>query len=115
MTMAVRKYREHLTSYGEVVTLKRIVANPPDQTLGTVHARIMGYSPQEIAAGIDAGRRKAILLAEDLAGFNPPVKKNDRLVLASGVVLTVQAVNGSTRKIGDVVLAYECEVSGAAL
>lgn len=110
-----RLYRRQLSSYGEKVTLRRIVVNQPDQDLATPWARITGYRPEEIAGGIDAGHRKAIVLAEDLAGIDPPIKVNDRLVLASGTVLTVHSVDGSTRKIGSTVLAYECEVSGAVL
>lgn len=107
-------YREFLTEWGQVVTIKRILANQPDQTLGTARARIMGYKPEEIAAGIDAGRRRVIVLAEDIASYNPPLRKNDRIVTSAGAVLVIERVDASTRKIGDTVLAYECEASGAA-
>lgn len=113
--MAVQKYREFLTKYGEVVTIKRIVANQPDQTLGTARARIMSYKPEEIAGGIDAGNRRVIILAEDVASFTPPLRKNDRITTASGSTLTINSVDGSTRKIGNTVLAYECSASGASI
>lgn len=113
MSVAVDKYRELLTAHGEVVTFKRVVVNQPEQVLGTARVRIMGYTPAEIAAGIDAGRRRVIVLAEDVANYNPPLRKNDRMVTGSGVVYTIQYVDTNTRKDGDTILAYELQVSGA--
>ncbi len=96
------------------MTLRRIAANQPDLTLATVRARIKGYRPEEVVGGIQAGSRNALLLAEDLTDVSPPVRKNDRLVLASGTELTVLSVDDSTHKHGATVLAFICEVAGAA-
>ncbi|MBI1621498.1 hypothetical protein IOD40_12595 [Aquamicrobium sp. cd-1] len=115
MRAPAAEYREMLRDGGEVVTLKRIVPNQPEQTLATVSARIKGYRPEEVVGSIQAGNRKAILLAEDLKDVSPPIQKNDRLVLASGGVLTVVTVDSSTHKYGTTVLAYVCQVSGTAL
>ncbi|WP_099866063.1 hypothetical protein [Pararhizobium haloflavum] len=112
--MSAGKYRSLFRRRGEVVVLRRIVANQPDQDLGAVHARISGYKAEEIAAGIDAGERQVILLAEDVASFDPPVRKNDRLARADGAVLTIESVDGSTHMDGDTILAYVCRASGAS-
>jgi hypothetical protein len=102
-----RIYRDHLTAFGELVTLRKSGA----ADIGNIRARITGYRPEEIVGGIEAGHRRAILLAEDLT-VKPA--KNDRIVLQDGTALVVLSVDGSTRKVGSTLLAYECQVAGAA-
>lgn len=81
---------------------------------GPTRARILTYSPEEIAAGITAANRKAILLHEDLAATPFPTGpvKGMRLIW-NGRTLIIANVDNGTRRLQGVPIAYICEVSGA--
>jgi hypothetical protein len=101
-------YARALRDHGETVTVER-----PGGPSVEVRARIMGYSAEELVSGITQGDRKAILLAEDLerAGFPGPIRRNDRVVVR-GRPMNVESVDDSTRRIGEVLIAYELGVTG---
>lgn len=79
----------------------------------TALARIVGWSPEELASGLMQGERKIILLAEDLelAGFPEPIERNDGIHVR-GRRLNVESVDDSTRRIGDTLIAYELGATG---
>lgn len=84
-----------------------------------IRAIIEGFAPRELegATGVDQGSRKVWLLAQDIAGATgtDPVPgapiKNDRLFIR-GTQTIIQSVDADTHRVGDVVNAYYCIVSG---
>jgi hypothetical protein len=98
---------------GEQITLRR--GAPPSNTDYSVHGWVTTYDPEDVVGSIQQGRRKAILLAEDVetSGFPLPIlPKQDRLIWA-GKTLVVSAVDDASRRVQGVLIAYELELSGA--
>lgn len=109
-------YRREVSENGETVTLRRINPSPTPSTDKSVLARVVGYAPNELVGGIQQGDRKVIVLAEDVenTGFPVPIKTggSDKIVLASGRVLNIQAVDDNTRRVGGILIAYEITARG---
>jgi len=76
-------------------------------------ARVVGYLPDEVVGSIQQGDRKAIVYADDLIGsaVSLPVLGSDKLVVR-GRELQIVAVDDSTRRVQDVLIAYELVVRG---
>lgn len=124
MTPAQAKamHRRQIRAHGERVSLRREGLDPAP-TSPNLRARVTGFTPQELASGIDQGSRKVILLAEDLdaaiaAGSWPApaagaaaVMKDDTLIVR-GAPLNVESVDDSTRRIAGVLIAYEIVALG---
>ena len=72
-----------------------------------------GYAPHELVGNILQGDRRIILFADDLLGkgFALPVTTNDKVVVR-GKELAIVAVDDSTRRVNDVLIAYELQVRG---
>ncbi|MGN6549754.1 MAG: hypothetical protein ACTHJ3_07665 [Pararhizobium sp.] len=108
------QYRRMLGAYGETVTLRRTVPNGAPIEASAL-ARVTGYQPNELVSGIEQGDRKVILLAEDVetSGFPVPFKTSgsDKIV-ARGTMLSIEAVDDSTRRVASVLIAYELRVRG---
>lgn len=106
-------YRRQIAANGETITLRRI--GSPDQNF-PVRARVMGFSPEELVAGLDQADRKVIVLAEDVetSGFPVPFDDggSDKVVLSGGEILNVQSVDDHTRRVGGVLIAYEIVARG---
>ncbi|HVI28852.1 hypothetical protein [Hansschlegelia sp.] len=115
-------YRRQISAHGELVALRREALDPAPEASG-LRARVTGFSPEELASGIDQGARKVILLAEDLeaaiaagnwpepaAGF-PAILKDDTLVVR-GAPVNVERVDDSTRRVSGELIAYELTVIG---
>lgn len=115
-------YRREMAEHGETVSIRREADDPTPEALN-LRARVTGFSPEEIAAGIDQGARKIILLAEDVereiaanrwpppaAGF-AAILKDDTLMLR-GAPLNVERVDDSTRRVAGVLVAYEITALG---
>ncbi len=101
---------------GEVVTVRRIVANAP-AIEAKARARISGYQPDELTGGIQQGDRKVLLSHEDLAaqGFPVPVRTNDKIILirfGGNRVLNVQDVDDSTHRDAGNLAAYLIRATG---
>ena len=115
-------YREQLLEDGERVILRREALDAAPEATG-LRARVTGFTPEELASGIDQGARKVILLAEDLdaaiaAGDWPAplagtgaILKDDTLVVR-GVPVNVDRVDDSTRRVAGELIAYELTVIG---
>lgn len=111
-------YRRAFADVGETVTLKRLGGSLEAQVL----ARPVGFEPQEIAAGVDQGERKLLVLAEDVeaavtagtwaAAGGDLIVKNDRITMR-GRMLVVQRSDDSTRRVAGVLMAYEVRAMGS--
>jgi hypothetical protein len=104
------QYRELIASDGETVRLRR------GSTDYEVRARVTGFTPEEIAAGINQGSRRIIALAEDVeaSGFPLPIRSgSDAVMIRSGAQrLTINDVDDSTRRVGGVLIAYVIQATG---
>lgn len=76
---------------------------------------VTGYQPHELVPGsvIQQGDRKVLLLVEHLIDrqFALPVTTADKVVVR-GRELAIIAVDDSTRRIGDTLIAYELQCRG---
>jgi len=126
---ALATYRRLVMAGGELVTIKRKqpAAPPPGDdeepepdpeepvipTEVTVRARVIDASSDEMDDGSQQGRRKVIVLAEDIpSNFLPLREKGADKVVLRGALCTIEFVDDSTRRIGGVLIAYELHVSG---
>lgn len=109
---------------GEEMRLRRysgIGANRALAYEATVRVRVMsasgaGGAPAPLAGTIQEHRQVALVYAPDVAAaaFPEPIRRGDQLVRADGAgkVLAIDTVDDATRRIGGMLVAYECEVSG---
>jgi hypothetical protein len=107
-------YRTVLT---DSVTVRRLTGTGANQTpFDALHipARVMGYTPDEIAGTIQQGDRKVIVLADALTAkqWPEPVKKGDRIILADGRTTTVESVDQDSKRVAGVLIAYVLQVRG---
>lgn len=115
MTPAATKaaYARQFLAHGETVMLRRLSGVGAGDY--AARARIVNFEPSDLIGSIQQGRRKAIVLAEDIAasGFPLPIlPKQDRLIWA-GKTLVIRAVDDATRRVQGVAMAYELELAGA--
>lgn len=82
-------------------------------TADNIRGRLMGYTPLEISGTILQGDQKLVVMKSDLddAGFPTP-RKGDKVTSSDNRTLTVQFVDADTRRCGDTLIAYECQVRG---
>lgn len=109
-------YRASMQRVGWTVKLRRMRASPLAPLEHDVMARIVDYEPHEIVNGMKLGSRKAIVLAEDIeaSGIPLPLSKSGTDKLVDGVrVYNIDEVDDTSRRLQDVVVAYELRVSGA--
>jgi hypothetical protein len=104
-------YADYVNRRGETVVVRR-------RTGGAVidapaRARIDGYSPAELVAGINQGDRRVLVLVEDLekAGWPLPLRRLDRLVIR-GRELNVEDVDDNTHRHAGVLAAYQVRATG---
>lgn len=115
---AARAYRNMMAVRGEPVTLRRISFPGGVQTKAdseaTVLARIADYRPEQVAGNIRQGDRKAVIVFADVAAlaWAGPIAKGDKIVLADGSMLNVEAVDTSTRSLAGTCIAYELQLRG---
>ena len=106
-------WRRMITAYGETITLRRVGSPNIDKT---VLARVSGFSPEELVAGITQGHRQIRILAEDVetSGFPVPIKKGstDRAVVR-GKALMIEDIDDSTARLGGTLIGYIITASGA--
>lgn len=108
-------YRRLITQF-ETVVIRRYsgagVAYAPTNYSG-IRARVTSYMPQELIGNIQEGDRKVILLQEDLeaAGFSGVIRPGDKVVVG-GKELAIIAPDSASRRVGNVVIAYELTARG---
>ena len=107
-------YRRMIDLNGETVTL---VHDDFDTggTSASVRARVSGFKPEELVAGIDQGARRVIVLAEDVPANCYP-SKNDKILIRPGTAqqrtLSVTAVDDSTRRVAGELIAFDITAEG---
>lgn len=122
---AAAMHRRAIAKTGQTIELQRITGAAPHTSLVTAEVTATvrnvdadttspsrdGYSSSQLG-GITQGAREIIVLADDLAAANfpLPVRKNDRVILASGIRLNVIQVDAEKRAIAG---AIELLASGA--
>jgi hypothetical protein len=76
-------------------------------------AQVTGFAPAALVGNVMQGDRKLIIYSDDLAdaGFAEPITVNDKAVVR-GKELAILAVDDSTRRIDDVLIAYELQARG---
>jgi hypothetical protein len=101
---ALTAYRHSIDVTGEVLTLRTFTGSGAARTPTDVivRARVRAYEPSDMAGGTVQGDREIIVLAADVP--TAPVKGDQ--VLVRGKWMTVQAVDDSTRRIADTLMAY---------
>lgn len=107
---ALVAYRHSISVTGESVTLRTFTGAGAARTPAdvVVRARVRSYEPSDLAGGTVQGDREIIVLAVDVP--TAPVKGDQ--VLVRGKWLTVQAVDDSTRRIADTLMAYAIVARG---
>ena len=105
-------YRTSIAATGETVTLRTFTGAGASRsgTDTTVRARVRHYEPAQLVGGLQQGDRELIVLAEDVA----LAPKTGDQVIVRGTTMTIRAVDDSTRRIGDVLLAYVISARGGA-
>lgn len=115
MTPASAKamYRRMLAASGETVTLRRKARYPGDPTDADVLARVIDATTDQDDDGLQQGKRKVVVLAEDVPAAFWPLRERgvDRIVLR-GAPCVIDFVDDSTRRVGGELIAYELHVIG---
>lgn len=109
-------YRRQLEQHGETIAIRRYSGTGTGRTHSDKEAlaRVVGYGPSELVGGITQGDRRVIVLAEDLEGYSPPfvMTKSDKIYSARFGELQIIGLDDSTRRIDDVLVAYELQCRG---
>jgi hypothetical protein len=112
---ALAMYRRQLEQNGETVTIRRYTGTGETRPHvdWPVTARVKGYQPQELLAGIDQGDVNVIVLADDLDGstITEPLVKGDSVIIR-GRERAIMAVDDNTRRIGATLIAYDLQCRG---
>lgn len=112
---ALAMYRRQLEQNGEAVTIRRYTGTGETRPFDDVPvtARVKGYQPQELLAGIDQGDVNVIVLADDLDGstITAPLVKGDSVIIR-GRERAIMAVDDNTRRIGATLIAYDLQCRG---
>lgn len=99
----------------ETVKIRRYTGTGPNRPYFDTEcrARVTGFAPNEMVAGIQQGDRKVILLHSDLvlAGFALPITNQDFIVI-QGRQHAIRVPDNASRRVGAVTIAYELQVVG---
>lgn len=108
-------YRQMIADNGEPILIRRYTgvgtSRPRFDT--EVRARVTGYTSDELVGGIVQGDRKIILLVQDLIDrqFALPIVASDKVVVR-GKEMAIISPDDSTRRIENVLVAYELTARG---
>ena len=112
-------YRRMLDQVGELVVLRRYSGLGKTRTKRdfAVQARVTSYQPNELVGTIIQGDRKIIMMNADVlaTSFTLPIKPGDKVVVereGKSKELNVQAVDDSSRRIGETTIALEVQCRG---
>lgn len=107
-------YRRQLRQFG-TVSIRRFSGSGEMRTSVDYDGlgRVFEAAPDALAGDIKQVSSRAVVLADDLeaAGMAGPVTPSDVLVV-HGKELRIVSVDIETRRVGGVLIAYECEVRG---
>lgn len=108
-------YRRMIEAHGELVLIRRYTGGGSSRPKfdASVRARVSGYAPEELTGSVQQGDRKIIVLTQDLIDrqFAIPILASDKVVVR-GKELAIIAPDDSTRRIGNVLIAYELTARG---
>lgn len=111
---ARQSYKRTLRRFG-TVTIRRYYGSgtPRPSYEKACAARVMTYKADEIVGPIVQGDKRVILLAEDLesGAVALPLLTTDKAVIR-GKEHAIVAIDAETRRLGDVLCAYELQVRG---
>lgn len=104
-------YADYVNRRGETITVRR--RSGVTVTDAPARARVDGYTPEELVAGINQGDRRVLILVEDLekAGWPLPLRRLDRLVIR-GREVNVEDVDDNTHRHGGLLSAYQVRATG---
>lgn len=80
-----------------------------------VHGWVTEFVPADVAAGVQQGRRRAIILTSDVvaSGFPLPfLVKQDRLMWGTKTN-AITKVDDATRRVNSILVAFELDLEGA--
>lgn len=99
----------------ETILIRRYTGTGPNRPRFDVpcRARVTGFAPQEMIAGIQQADRKAVVLHDDLiaAGFALPITNADFAVV-QGKQHAIRVPDNATRRVAGVTIAYELQIVG---
>lgn len=109
------EYLAALDEVGETITIRRFTGTGPNRPKFEVdvRARVTGFAPNEMVAGIQQADRKAIVLHQDLvdAGLALPLTNADFAVV-QGKQHAIRVPDNATRRVAGVTVAYELQIIG---
>ena len=105
-------YRRALQGHVSVRRYTGVGTSRPSTQIDNIRARIVGYAPTELIGTIQQGDRRAVLYADDVDGSALGSLKASDKIIEYGRELQIVAVDSSTRRVGDVLIAYEVQVRG---
>lgn len=109
---AKESYRRALRGHVTVRRYTGIGTSRPKTDITGARARVVGYKPNELVGGIVQGDKRVILYADDVGSLSP-LKLTDKIIEANtDRELSIVALDASTRKVGDTLIAYELAVRG---
>lgn len=100
----------------DIISVRRYTgsgANRPRFDAPKIRANVSGFAPHELIGTIVQGDRKVIVFIDDLIERKMalPITTNDKVVI-EGKELAIMGVDGSTRQVNGVLIAYELQVRG---
>lgn len=108
---ATASYRRAIDAVGEDIQIRRYTG-ATTYVEKTVKARVTGFDPVFLQSGVSQGRRRLIVMAEDVGDpITLPITKDDKVVV-DGVELSIEAPDASTRRIAGVTVAFEIVALG---
>lgn len=99
----------------ETIKIRRFTGTGPNRPVFEVdvRARVTGYAPNEMVAGIAQADRKAIVLHDDLigTGLALPLTNSD-FAIVQGKQHAIRVPDNATRRVGGQTIAYELQIVG---
>lgn len=112
-------YREAIREAGdEKVTVRRRYGTGTSRPWfdAEVPAKVARYGPKDLAGAAQQGDANVILLRSDLEAKRYPLPpRNGDTIFVDGREMSIVAVDGATRRIAGVTIAYDITARGAAV
>lgn len=105
-------YRRMLGDF-ETIQIRRMTSGSPGFVDYSCLARVTEYGPDQLVGMVQQGDLKVIALHADLvaAGFPLPIREAD-FVRFNSKSYAIQKVDGNSRRVGGVTIAYELIARG---
>lgn len=111
---AKQTLRAFLAEYGEDVIVRRYTGAGESraETVVTVRARIVGYTPAELIGAIAAGDRRVIMCIDGLEDLLPLSLDGNDVIEVRGKEQSLKAIDDNTRRINGELIGLELQVRG---